>query len=301
MKRPYALLAILLALAVIGFRPIMTLFARLTGDVRAALPITCDYDGMTYPSGGQRQADDGCNVCTCGENGWACTKIRCVPGTEAGVISGALAYPDGRTAQRVCAINLKDDKEYCQQSAAGAGTYAVFVPVGEYWVYAVTDEAPDARAWYSEFVLCGSAAACKDHSPVGISVESGRITKADPQDWQAVGRFDLFNVTPSKYEYYTHNYYPTSAFTAKGRGLAKVEILATLYPPQEDAAFAPVGEASLVSEERGIQTWSLRVPSGFQATLVKARGTSENGDFTESRTLRIVRPVETASPDAGIR
>ena len=133
-----------------------------------------------------------------------------------------------------------------------------------------------------------------------VAVETGKIAAADPHDWEALGQIDAINVTPSRYEYYTHNYYPTSVFRVTSRGLTKVEMSSTPYPPEEGAAFSPLGEATLIAEERGIQIWTLPIPPGFQAMEVRAKGTEESGDFLLSRELRLVRPIETASASSSI-
>ena len=299
MKRVHILLAVLVVLAIVGYRPFMS---RMRGENPLGGPVSCDYDGRSYRLDDQRRADDGCNVCTCGENGWACTKIACPAGAGAGSISGKLSYPsEGIPAQRVCAVDLKDDKEYCQQTTMGTETYVISAPAGDYMVYAALDgDATGKRAYYSEFVLCGLKAECKDHSPVKVSVEAGKAAEAHPQDWYAVGQVDLLNVSPSRYEYSTHNYYPGSAFMVKSRGLSAVEIQATPYPPAAEPQFLTVGAAALVSEERGIQTWTLPIPEGFQAMQVRVRGYSENGDFLLSRELRLVRPIITASASSTI-
>lgn len=300
MKRAHVLFAVLVVLGLFGYRPVLTLIRR---DRPASGAVTCDYDGRSYRFEEQRRADDGCNVCTCGENGWSCTKIACVAGgAGVGTISGALSYPsEALPAQRVCAINLGDDKEYCQQTKSGDDSFVIPAPIGEYWVYTALDgDVTGKRAYFSEFVRCGSKAECKDHTPVKVTVEPQKIASADPQDWYAPGQVDLINVTPSRFEYYTHNYYPSSVFRVTSRGLTKVELSATPYPPQEGAPFSPIGEATFVSEERGIQVWTMPVPAGFQAMQVRAKGVSEAGDFLLSREIRLVRPIETAVPESSI-
>ena len=304
MKRAHVLLVLLVFLAAVGYRPVLSL---LRGGSEAEA-ISCEYEGRTYVRDAQRRADDGCNVCTCGENGWACTKIACVEdGPGVGSISGTLSYPsEYLPAQLVCAIDLKNGEEYCQQTTAGETDYDIPAPAGEYWVYAsLVDDATGKKAYYSEFVLCGLKAECKDHTPVTVAVESGKLAAADPQDWYAAGQIDLINVSPSRYEYATHHYYPGSVFRLEARGLSRVEFQSTPYPPdpehRDDAPFTAVGAATLVSEERGKQVWTLAIPEGFQAMEVRARGESGNGDFLLSRELRIVRPIATATANSNVK
>jgi len=302
MKRAHILLAVLVVLAAVGYRPVMS---YLRGGTPAGA-ISCDYGGRAYRNEEQRRADDGCNVCTCGENGWSCTKLACAAGDGVGSISGRLTYAgDLVPAQRVCAIGLADDKEYCQQTTAGSGTYVIPAPAGDYWVYASLEgDVTGKRAYFSEFIRCGQLEACLDHTPVKVSVEAGKTATADPYDWEAAGQIDLLNVTPSRYEYDTHNYYPTSVFRLTARGLSEAEFYSSPYPPdpehRDDPPFTLIGAGTLVSEVRGIQTWTLPVPEGFQAMEVRAKGASENGEFLWSRDLRIVRPISTAAPESTI-
>lgn len=300
MKRAHALFAVLVALVFFGYRPVTTL---ISGRSTSAEPASCDYEGRSYRLEEQRRADDGCNVCACGENGWTCTKISCMAGGAGnGSISGALSYPsETLPAQRVCATNLADDKEYCQQTKQGDASFVITAPIGDYWVYAALEgDTTGKRAYFSEFVTCGLKAECKDHTPVKVAVESQKISAADPQDWYAPGQVAMINVSPSRFEYYTHNYYPSSVFRVTSQGFSKVELSSTPYPPLEGAPFSPIGEATLVSEERGIQVWTMPVPAGFQAMQVRAKGTSESGDFLLSREIRLVRPIETASENSKI-
>lgn len=304
MKRAHALLAILIVLAAVGYGPIMTRIREARGLASGGGPTTCEYEGRTYRLEEQRRAADGCNVCTCGETGWACTKIACVPGGPGiGTVAGTLAYPsEVLPAQRVCALNVVDEKEYCLQTTEGESSYAIPVPEGEYQVYAaLEDDATGKRAYFSEFVRCGLKAECKDHSPVTVLVKTGETAEAHPHDWYATAQIDGILVAPSRWEYSTHNYYPGSSFLVTSRGLASVEISFTPYPPVEGASYALIGAASLVKEERGIQTWSLAVPEGFQAMRVRAKGDAANGEFLMSRDLRIVRPIATASASSTVR
>src|SRR5689334_8195991 len=101
MKRVYILLAVLIVLAAVGYGPVMS---YLRGGSPPGEAVSCEYEGRAYRLEDQRHAADGCNVCTCGENGWACTKIACeAGGAGSGSISGTLSYPSEMLpAQRVC-------------------------------------------------------------------------------------------------------------------------------------------------------------------------------------------------------
>lgn len=295
MRRSRFIFASIVVVSFVGYQPMLNAWQRFR-DVRTKDGVlSCEYEGRTYRENEQRKAEDACNVCACGRNGWECTRISCPAGSpDFGTISGKLSSPKGGSiAQRVCAINLKDDKEYCRQTIVGDDSYAIYAPAGSYWVYAAAaDEPGTRRAYYSEFMVCGRSASCKDHTPITVDLQKEAIAQADPQDWDVSGQIDLLNIAPSKWEYNTHNYYPNSAFFVKGRGFSKVEIFSTPYPPNDSDPAAPVGEAALESTERDIQTWSLAVPEGFQATWLYAVGTTADGEYMKSRRLRIIRPVE---------
>ncbi|MFA5854372.1 MAG: hypothetical protein WC866_04800 [Patescibacteria group bacterium] len=295
--RKYVLIALFALLVYFGYHPVKEAVLSLRGVTYAAGVLSCDYQGQTYHESEQRQADDGCNVCTCGTTGWSCTKIACAGGAGSGTIVGRISAPEGVSvpAQRVCAANLeKGEKVFCQQTINGATEFVIAAEPGNYWVYATrVDDESGKRAYWSEHVKCGKLETCKNHSPILVSVAAGEVSQADPSDWNTNVQIDLLNVTPSKWEYTTHNYYPDSVFLVKSRGLARVRVLATEYPHNPGSQPYELGQATLASELEGQQTWTLAIPKGFQAWTVYALGESETGESTQSHTLRIVRPIET--------
>lgn len=49
-----------------------------TLNVRSAVVVTCSYDGKQYRPGDQFESSDGCNTCSCSDDGGvACTKMAC--------------------------------------------------------------------------------------------------------------------------------------------------------------------------------------------------------------------------------
>lgn len=260
----------------------------------AAVPLSCAYEGKSYGQSEQRMAEDGCNVCTCGERGWSCTAYACAAlGAGFGRIVGAAVFPEGVMTVRVCAVNQQDDKERCTHAAQGIGRFLLPVPAGTYRVYAAPVGARQPfPAWYTEYVRCGRGESCKDRTPVALEVAKDAEVEADPSDWDLASAVDLINVTPSKYEYYTHNYYPGAQFHVKTRGMTAVSLFYTPYPPVEHPVPIAIGQASDLTEADGIQTWKLTVPQGLQAMTVYAEATDARGDVTRSRALRIVRPAE---------
>jgi hypothetical protein len=135
---------------------------------------------------------------------------------------------------------------------------------------------------------------------VKVTVATEQIANADPTDWNAGGQIDDLNVTPSKWEYGIHNYYPGSELVLKSRTLAGVKMFFTAWPPQNAPVETPIGDATLAETDHGIQTWKLTIPDGFEATTVFAVGTAQNGDYMRSRELQFVRPID-ASASSTVR
>ncbi len=108
-----------------------------------------------------------------------------------GKIKGSLDYPgEGVPTLKVCAETISlEKKRICINTEINAATFQIVVPPGKYFVFASLVEKRDAistdyRAYWSEFVKCGSKATCKVHSPIKIEVKSGEtVTGIDPQDW----------------------------------------------------------------------------------------------------------------------
>lgn len=297
MKRaPFVIGGTLLALGFLA----AWLFLDLTPVPPVPETYACTHAGRTYALGERRGDGEGCDACLCGERGWDCPGIAC-PNADGGiaVISGTLSFPsEFLPAQRVCAEAVEDGDEQCVLSPAGNAAFSLAVPPGAYRVYAVREgDAEGKRAYHSEFVACGMTADCLDHTPIVSVVESGAAVQVDPQDWHAAGQADRIEVSPSRFVYQTHSYYPTSSFFLRGRGFTAVEFHATPYPPRDGAPFVPVGTATLASDEGGRQVWSLSVPAGFEAMRVKAKAFMDGGAFLWSPELRLVRPMEI--PDTG--
>lgn len=295
--RKYALIVLFALMAYFGYRPMKEVVLGLRGVTYAADGLSCDYQGRTYHETEQRQADDGCNVCTCSTTGWNCTKIACTGGAGTGTITGTLSSPDGSRvpAQRVCAANLeRADEMYCQQTTDGTSEFAIAAKPGDYWVYAErVDDESGKRAYWSEYVKCGKTPTCKNHSPISVRVAPGEISQARPEDWKSNAQIDLLNITPSKWEYTTHNYYPDSVFLVKGRGLSRVRLFATPYPEKPGATPYELGEATLKDETESVQVWTLPIPKGFQAWTAYVVGENSEGETVQSYALRIIRPIET--------
>lgn len=114
-----------------------------------------------------------------------------------GFIEGSMSYPSEMIPPgvMVCAENTKSKVESCTKERVtnskymyGIG-YKMELPVGTYYVYErfaekFADFTPSYRAYYSEFVTCGSKYECPSHKPILITVKGGEtVTGVDPQDW----------------------------------------------------------------------------------------------------------------------
>jgi hypothetical protein len=80
-------------------------------------PVTCEFDGVTYEVGDSFGATDGCNTCTCGEDGEAaCTLLGCPEPTcteeECGPALGMPNYlcPDGVTTAGPGPCEVQEDE-----------------------------------------------------------------------------------------------------------------------------------------------------------------------------------------------
>lgn len=114
-----------------------------------------------------------------------------------GVVTGSLSYPSERIPENlgVCAEEISTEKTVCTDNHIWGSSYQygygyrIEIPAGEYYVYAYVPNQPGAtgeiyKAYYSEFVKCGSDISCENHEPIKVIVKQGEVTEgADPQDW----------------------------------------------------------------------------------------------------------------------
>ncbi len=250
-------------------------------EARINPAISCDFNGKTYHGGKTRSADDGCNVCRCGPHGWSCSKFACPAEARdsSAVISGRLADDAARASSlRVCAMNLGLLNERCVQTADGARTYEIRVPLGRYFVYAVSSSGrPNGRAYYTEAAKCGLKPGCKDHSPIALRADAaGQTLSADPVDWYKGGSIERFDVSPSR-TLDNIFYFDGSVFNVLGKNLAGVEIFYRPFPSEASDPLRSLGKAALKSTDNDLQTWELPVPPGLDAQVVLARATDASG------------------------
>lgn len=128
------------------------------------------------------------------------------PGAElrlaSGTITGTLSYPSDHIPREIhiCAEGVESGKIACtnehitQTGKDTRTTYRLEVEPGPYYVYSILPESADFdpssgvdyRAYYSEFVTCGSQASCPSHEPIVVEVQPGKtVERIDPNDWYA--------------------------------------------------------------------------------------------------------------------
>lgn len=109
-----------------------------------------------------------------------------------GKITGNMGYPaEGIPAEIiVCADNLESKTTTCtkprKENSSTILPFELSVPEGTYYVYETGSSAygKDYKAYYSEFVTCGSSVNCTSHKPIKVDVKSGETVKnIAPTDW----------------------------------------------------------------------------------------------------------------------
>ena len=111
-----------------------------------------------------------------------------------GTIQGTISFPSDAIPpdMRVCAIQIVGGKEFCTTRKTKRGVlyaYSLKVPVGQYYVYASTNDrsAGDLRgskAFFTEFVKCGLHVRCRSHEKVLVQVTlDSVINGVNPHDW----------------------------------------------------------------------------------------------------------------------
>ena len=109
-----------------------------------------------------------------------------------GIINGSFLYPsEGMPPDlEAHAVNLDTNKEYSTKEHINSAEYTyrvgfkLSVPAGRYYLYATLPSSPRTKAYYNEFIRCGTSVTCKDYTKIEVKVESGKQTDgAVVGDW----------------------------------------------------------------------------------------------------------------------
>lgn len=106
-----------------------------------------------------------------------------------GAAEGTLGFPsEGIPPLVVYAINTEDkSKFYYTETSQNESTFSIEdMSPGTYYFVAYQKSAPTYSGGYTQAVICGLLASCKDHSLIPVTVSAGK-TKSDIQikDWYA--------------------------------------------------------------------------------------------------------------------
>jgi hypothetical protein len=108
------------------------------------------------------------------------------------VVSGRLVSPSARVpALTVYAWSRSAQRLYSSETVAGAAGYALDLPPGRYWVFAVPSGpgAPPVYGAHTRFSLCARdpgavrSGRCADHSLVEVEVARRPVADVDLSDW----------------------------------------------------------------------------------------------------------------------
>ncbi|MBC7800907.1 MAG: hypothetical protein H7Z10_09815 [Gemmatimonadaceae bacterium] len=114
-------------------------------------------------------------------------------------IEGELQYPSEHIPpMTICAERLDGGGRICTdrlmaaRGRSGPVTYRLSVPPGRYLVFASLKEGVAGgvtahfRAYYSDYVVCGTRVGCKSHKPIEVVVRAGEHRRGvGPNDWYA--------------------------------------------------------------------------------------------------------------------
>lgn len=103
---------------------------------------------------------------------------------DSGEISGKLTYPSDyipldmvlcvESPSRVVCSNSKSKSGFIFRIKPNAASYRITLPVGNYYIYALTNEMRGVKAYYNEFVRCGMNVQCKSKRKIQLVVKAGK-------------------------------------------------------------------------------------------------------------------------------
>ena len=131
------------------------------------------------------------------------TTVQCALSDDAlapGTIAGTVQHDgDPAATLRVCAFELSEGVPTCTQTTSGQRTYRLDGLVrGDYLLYALPSDAPDARIGYTDCDPGEQEAPCTHELKV-VSVEAGRVTEGiDPSDLRSLEEASDWPAPPPK-------------------------------------------------------------------------------------------------------
>ena len=112
-----------------------------------------------------------------------------------GTVTGNLSFPSSFIpAMRIAFFNIANGGVSYTDTGMNQGTFTINLPAGRYHViaYPYSSGAPaagspieGAAGGYTQFVLCGLSADCKDHTLIPVVVTAGQTIMVNPGDWYA--------------------------------------------------------------------------------------------------------------------
>ena len=104
-----------------------------------------------------------------------------------GKVSGTLSYPSRETEfpeLEACAENLAGKTQGCV-SGFPSSSYELSLPAGTYFMFTRRKEDMTIRAYYSDFIRCGSMDSCTSHAKIPVAVAEGEETSGiELGDWE---------------------------------------------------------------------------------------------------------------------
>ncbi|MDZ7786148.1 MAG: hypothetical protein U5L95_03440 [Candidatus Saccharibacteria bacterium] len=139
--------------------------------VMESYPEQCSANGVTYVNPEQRRESE----------------AQAQPST--GIISGEAGYPSERLPEdlEICLESVETNEIVGECHEVNVADYSIEAPEGTFYVFARTQDRPDYRAYYNEFVECGLRADCPKsghQALIGVEVTSGgTVEGVNPNDW----------------------------------------------------------------------------------------------------------------------
>lgn len=111
----------------------------------------------------------------------------CLNAQNSGRITGKLTYPSDyippdmvlclETTNRTICSTSKNINGYVFKINPRTATYTITLPVGNYYIFGLTNEMRGVKAYYNEFVRCGMDVKCKSKKKILLEVKLGKTIR----------------------------------------------------------------------------------------------------------------------------